>query len=38
MLEDAHLKNGLNVAEGQVTHEAVARALGLPYVPADTLL
>jgi alanine dehydrogenase len=38
MLEDAHLKNGLNVAEGQVTHEAVARALGRPYVPADTLL
>ena len=35
---NAHLKNGLNVAEGQVTYEAVAQALGLAYVPADRLL
>jgi alanine dehydrogenase len=33
-----HLKNGLNVASGQVTYEAVARDLGYAYVNADTLL
>ncbi|AXA92220.1 alanine dehydrogenase [Massilia sp. YMA4] len=33
-----HLKNGLNVAQGKVTYEAVAHALGYDYVPADTLL
>ncbi len=36
--DNAHLKNGLNVANGQVTYEAVARDLGYPYVNADTLL
>jgi alanine dehydrogenase len=36
--DNAHLKNGLNVAEGKVTYEAVALALGKPYVPADSLL
>jgi alanine dehydrogenase len=36
--DDVHLKNGLNVAQGQVTYEAVARALGKPYVAADTVL
>lgn len=36
--DNVHLKNGLNVAEGKVTYEAVALALGKPYVPADTLL
>ena len=38
MRDDAHLKNGLNVAEGQVTHPAVAQALGYPLMPVDTLL
>lgn len=33
-----HLKNGLNVCEGKVTYEAVAQALGLPYVKAESLL
>lgn len=33
-----HLKNGLNVCQGKVTYEAVARDLGYDYVPADTLL
>jgi alanine dehydrogenase len=33
-----HLKNGLNVCQGQVTYEAVARDLGYDYVPADALL
>jgi alanine dehydrogenase len=36
--DNVHLKNGLNVAEGKVTYEAVAQALGKPYVAADTLL
>jgi alanine dehydrogenase len=30
---DAHLAAGLNVFEGAVTHEAVARDLGLPWRP-----
>jgi alanine dehydrogenase len=38
MKEDPHLRNGLNVCEGHVTYEAVARELGCPYVPAETLL
>lgn len=36
--ESVHLKNGLNVANGQVTYEAVAKALGYSYVNADILL
>ena len=36
--DNAHLKNGLNVAHGHVTYEAVARDLGYTYVNADTLL
>jgi alanine dehydrogenase len=36
--DDLHLKNGLNVAQGQVTFEAVARQLGYTHVPADSLL
>ena len=35
---DPHLKRGLNVCQGHVTYEAVARALGYPYVEADSLL
>lgn len=38
MREDPHLREGLNVAQGHVTHEAVARQLGHPWVPADSLL
>jgi alanine dehydrogenase len=38
MRDDPHLKNGLNVANGQVTFEAVARQLGYTWVPADRLL
>jgi alanine dehydrogenase len=35
---DAHLANGLNVWNGKVTYEAVARDLGYDYVPtADAL-
>jgi alanine dehydrogenase len=36
--DNPHLKNGLNVANGQVTYEAVARDLGYAYVSADSLL
>ena len=36
--DNPHLKNGLNVANGHVTYEAVARDLGYTYVNADTLL
>ena len=36
--DNPHLKNGLNVANGHVTYEAVAQALGYTYVNADTLL
>jgi alanine dehydrogenase len=36
--DNPHLKNGLNVASGQVTYEAVASDLGYAYVNADTLL
>jgi alanine dehydrogenase len=35
---DPHLANGLNVHEGHVTNEAVAQALGLPYVPVEQFL
>ncbi len=34
MLDDPHLLAGLNVHEGKVTYEAVARDLGYDYVPA----
>ena len=36
--DNVHLKNGLNVAEGKVTYQAVAEALNKPYVSADSLL
>jgi len=32
--EDAHLRNGLNIHAGKVTHEAVASALELEFFPA----
>jgi len=36
--EDEHLRNGLNVHEGRVTHRAVADALKLKYTPAEAAL
>ena len=36
--DNPHLKHGLNVANGHVTYEAVARDLGYAYVSADSLL
>jgi alanine dehydrogenase len=34
LAEDEHLRNGLNVQDGRITHRAVAEALKLPYTPA----
>jgi alanine dehydrogenase len=38
MATDPHLRAGLNVFDGQITDEAVAEALGHPYVPAEQAL
>lgn len=38
LADNPHLKNGLNVAGGRVTYEAVARDLGYDYRPADALI
>ena len=38
LADDPHLRNGLNVAKGQVTEMAVAEAFGLPFAdPADVI-
>jgi alanine dehydrogenase len=36
--EDQHLRNGLNIFEGQVTNRAVAAALKLKYTPPEQAL
>src|SRR4051795_9254528 len=36
--DNPHLKNGLNVCRGRVTHAAVARDLGLPLTSPDAAL
>ena len=38
MLDDPHLRAGLNVHGGQITHPAVAKGLGLDFVPAMDVL
>ena len=38
LTSDPHLRDGLNVHDGKVTHKAVADALGLPFVPAADAL
>ncbi|HTH79584.1 MAG TPA: alanine dehydrogenase [Ramlibacter sp.] len=38
MKDDEHLRRGLNVCQGRVTYEAVARDLGLPYAAPETVL
>jgi alanine dehydrogenase len=35
LAEDPHLRAGLNIAAGKVTHAAVAQALGLPLTSAE---
>lgn len=36
--DNLHLRNGLNVHRGKITHKAVAEALGKPFVAADEAL
>lgn len=36
--DDEHLRNGLNVCQGQVTYQAVANELGYDYVDAESRL
>lgn len=36
--EDAHLKNGLNVHDGKITHPAVAEALGYEFTHPDVVI
>ncbi|MBI1383862.1 MAG: alanine dehydrogenase [Rhizobiales bacterium] len=36
--DNPHLKNGLNVHEGKITHPAVAEALGYAFVDPDSVL
>jgi alanine dehydrogenase len=36
--EDAHLRQGLNICRGRVTHPAVAHALGLPATAPERVL
>ncbi len=38
MMDDPHLKNGLNIYKGHVTHIAVAESLGYEYLAADEVL
>jgi alanine dehydrogenase len=38
LLDDFHLRNGLNVYRGKVTYKAVADDLGYPYEPAEKAL
>jgi alanine dehydrogenase len=38
LADDVHLRNGLNVAAGQVTYKAVADDLGYAYVPAEKIV
>jgi alanine dehydrogenase len=38
LLENPHLRAGLNIHRGQVTCEPVAKSLGLPFRPAEEAL
>lgn len=38
LADDEHLRNGLNIARGSVTHAQVAAAIKAPYLPAEELL
>jgi alanine dehydrogenase len=38
LTDDSHLAAGLNIHDGQVTHQAVAAALGLRYTPLRDVL
>ncbi|MBX2809373.1 MAG: alanine dehydrogenase [Cellvibrionaceae bacterium] len=36
--ENGHLRNGLNVCQGNITHQAVADSLNYPYVPPQNII
>jgi len=38
LLDDPHLRNGLNIHQGIITYGAVAEARGLTWTPAETVL
>ena len=38
LMDDPHLKNGLNVHKGKITYREVAQTLGYEYQPADEAL
>ena len=38
LAENVHLRHGLNIDAGRVTHEAVAHDLGYAYVSAEAVL
>jgi alanine dehydrogenase len=38
MRDDVHLRNGLNVCQGKVTYQAVARDLNYEYVSAESVI
>ncbi len=38
MADDPCLRTGLNIWEGNITHPAVAEALGQPHTPAETAI
>ncbi len=38
LAEDVHLRHGLNVHAGKLTHAAVAHDLELPYTPAEAVI
>jgi alanine dehydrogenase len=38
MVEDPYLRTGLNIWDGNITHPAVAEALGQPYTPVEAAI
>ena len=36
--DDEHLRNGLNICQGRVTHPAVARDLDFPFTPPEQMI
>ena len=35
LMDDPHLREGLNIHAGRVTHKAVAQDLGYDYTPSE---
>ena len=38
MAQDPHLRAGLNIYDGKITHPAVAQALGMPFTPPENAM